>query len=151
MAEELSGVEKDLQSFAEREGVVDLGREADIYLSQSKENMRRQGEIAVHLDVLREIEKYVTQRNSTASAIPATLGLTDPVLVDLLNDLYESEAKLERIKRMSGPGNREIPVLEDAIAKLRPSIAKSIENLKINLTASRQQLENDYRIMSGFA
>ncbi len=149
ISDELNGVEKHLEAFQTSEGIVDLGREGELYLTQSKENLRKLGELQVQEIVLKEIERYVTQRNNSNSAIPATLGINDPVLVNLLNQLYMSEAELEKIKQVSGEKNPQVEVYEDLIKKLKPSILKSIENLKINLSASKAQLQTEISQMSG--
>jgi tyrosine-protein kinase Etk/Wzc len=149
IADELNGVEKNLQAFQSSEGVADLGREADLYLAQSKENLRKLGEIEVQQDVLNEIEKYVTQRNKASNAIPATLGISDPVLNGLLNQLYEAESELEKTRQTSGDKNPQIEVYEELVKRLKPSISKSIENLKINLKASKNQLQREYDEMNG--
>jgi tyrosine-protein kinase Etk/Wzc len=149
VADELNGVERNLQSFQTANGVIDLGTEGQLYLTQSKENLRKQGEIAVQLDVLKEIEKYVTQRNSSNSAIPASLGTTDPMLNTLLTQLYQREAELETIKQTSGERNIQIPVIQDEIKKLKPSILTSIDNLRVSLVAARGQLLSEYNSMLG--
>lgn len=147
--DELSGVEKDLQAFKTSSGIVDLSREGEIYISQSKDNLRKLGEIEVQQDVLREIEKYVVQRNTSNSGIPATLGLTDPVLINLMNQLYQAETELQKTKQISGEKNPQIEVYEGVIAKLKQSLLKSIDNLKINLAASKSQLQSEYNQMVG--
>ena len=143
VAEELSGVEKNLQSFKTGQGIVDLGTEGNLFLSQLKDADTKIGQLDVQMDVLKQIEQYVTKRNNTNSPIPATLGTTDPVLTGLLNQLYQTEFELEKAKQISGVKNPQIGVYEDAISKLKPSIIASINNLKLSIAASRQQLQTD--------
>ncbi|MDO9376799.1 MAG: hypothetical protein Q7T76_20395, partial [Ferruginibacter sp.] len=143
VSEELSGVEKNLQSFKTNEGIVDLGTEGTLFLEQLKETDTKIGQIDVQLDVLRQTEQYVTNRNRTNSPVPATLGSTDPVLIGLLNQLYQSEFELEKTKQTSGSKNPQIEVYEEAIAKLKPSILASINNLKLSMEASRDRLRRD--------
>ena len=142
VAEELGGEEKKLQTFKTDEGIVDLGAEGTLFLNQLKEADTKIGELDVQIDVLKQIEQYVTRRNNTNSPIPATLGTTDPVLISLLNQLYQAEFDLEKIRQISGPKNPQIAVYEDAIAKLKPSILTSINNLKISLQASRESFQS---------
>ncbi len=147
VADELNGVEKNLETFQRQNGVFDLDAESQIYLNQSKDNLSKQGQIEVQLDVLGAIEKYVRQRNSTENAIPATLGTTDPILNGLLTELYKTESDLEALRKQTGEKNEKLPILEAQIAKLRPSILKSIDNLRINLLQSRTQLQGEYNNM----
>jgi tyrosine-protein kinase Etk/Wzc len=141
VSEDLGVVEKKLQNFKTTEGIVDPGAEGTLFLTQIKEADIKMGELDVKMDVLQQIEKYVNRRNETNSPIPATLGTTDPVITGLLNQLYQSEFELEKVKQISGVKNPEIEVFKDQIAKLKPSIIASINNLKVDITASRQQLQ----------
>ena len=143
VADELSGVEKRLQAYKTREHIVDLSQEGTLYLNKLRTADTKIGEIEVQVEVLNEIEKYVAKRNNTSNAVPATLGITDPVLLALLNQLYQAEFDLEKIKQVSGDKNPQIDVYEQLITKLKPSIGASISNLKINLLASKKKLEND--------
>lgn len=141
VAEELSGEEKRLQSFKTDQGIVDLGAEGNLSLNKLKEADAKIGELDVQMDILTQIEKYVNRRNTSNSQIPATLGTTDPVLTALLNQLYQSEFDLEKTKQISGSKNPQIAVYEEAIAKLKPSIITSINNLKLSIDASRKSLQ----------
>ena len=143
VAEELSGEEKRLQSFKTDQGIVDLGAEGNLSLNKLKEADAKIGELGVQMDILTQIEKYVNRRNNSNSQIPATLGTTDPVLTALLNQLYQSEFDLEKTKQISGSKNPQIAVYEEAIAKLKPSIITSINNLKLSIDASRKSLQYD--------
>ena len=149
VSEELSGVEKDLQSFKTSNNIVDLNAEGSLFLDQVKETDSKLGEIDVQIDVLNKIEQYVTNRNNSNSAIPSSLGSNDPVLTGLLNKLYESEFELQKTKQISGSKNPQIAVYEDAIDKLKPSILTSINNLKMGMKASRQRLQSDNNKISG--
>ncbi|MBC7886420.1 MAG: polysaccharide biosynthesis tyrosine autokinase [Ferruginibacter sp.] len=149
VSDELSGVEKNLQSFKTNEGIVDLGTEGSLFLEQLKDTDSKIGELEVQIDVLSKIEQYVSRRNNTNSPIPATLGTTDPVLIGLLNQLYESEFELEKTKQISGSKNPQIEVYEEAIARLKPSILTSINNLKMGMQSSRQRLQKDNNKLTG--
>ncbi len=149
VSEELSGVEKNLQSFKSAQGIVDLGIEGNLILGQVKEADTKIGELDVKLDVIKQIEQYVTRRNNANSPVPASLGIDDPVLIGLLNQLYQTEFDLEKTKQISGIKNPQIEVLETAIAKLKPSISASVNNLKLGMQASRKQLQEDNNKLMG--
>lgn len=149
VSEELNGVEKNLQDFKTTQGIIDLGTEGDLFLKQVKESDAKLAETNVQLDVLNKIEQYVTQRNSTKSQIPASLGTTDPILIGLLNQLYQAEFELEKTRQISGEKNPQIEVYEGAINKLKPSILSSVNNLKLALISSRQRLLQDNSRITG--
>ena len=140
---ELSGVEKNLQNYKTRNDIVDLSAQATVILDQLKETDSKISGLDVKLDVLDKIKDYVTHRNSSDSEIPATLGIDDPVLIDLLNQLYKAEFELQKVKQTSGSKNPRIEVLQETIDKLRPSILSSLNNLRTGLQTSLQRLRSD--------
>ena len=143
VADELSGVEKKLTAYKSSEGIIDLSKEGEFYLNQLKTADARIAEINVQLEVLKQTEEYVKQRNISKNPIPASLGMTDPVLTGLLNQLYQKEFDLEKTKQVSGSKNPDIAVYEQEIGQLKPSILASINNLRNSIIISRQRLQAD--------
>lgn len=143
IAEELNGVEKNIQDYKTSERIVDLSTEGSLYLNKLKAADTKIGEIDVQLDVLKQIELYVSRRNNTNSQIPATLGISDPVLTALLNQLYQTEFELDKLKQLSGDKNPQVEVYEAMLGKLKPSIISSINNLKVSIETSRKRLTSD--------
>ena len=143
VSNELTDVEKKLQQYKTTEHIVDLSQEGSLYLSKLKQADARISEIEVQMEVLGAIEQYAARRNNSSDPVPATLGISDGILVTLLNQLYQAEFDLERTRQVSGEKNPQIAVFEQQIAKLKPSILASINNLKLNLTSSKKRLEAD--------
>lgn len=143
VSDDLSGEEKKLMDFKSKEGVVDLSREGEFYLGKLRGTDAKIAELDVQLDVLKQTEQYLQDRNNSKNPVPASLGLTDPELTGLLNQLYQTEFELEKIRQTSGSKNPQIAVLEEQINKLKPSTQASINNLKNNLLTNRQHLLAD--------
>ena len=141
VADELNGVEKHLMAYKTSEGIVDLSKEGDFFLSKLKEADAKIAETNVQLDVLKQTEEYVQGRNKNKNAEPASLGMTDPVLTVLLTQLYQTEFELEKTRQVSGNKNPQIEVYEALITKLKPSILTSINNLRNNLLIIRNRLQ----------
>ncbi len=149
VANDLNGVEKNLQNFKSSEGITDLGAEGQLYLAQVKETDKKISEIDVQLEIINQISTYVNKRNNSNDPIPATLGLSDLVLTGLLNQLYQAETDLAKVRELSGGKNPQIEVLEGVIEKLKPGIITSLTNLRKNLQASKTKLESDNAKMNG--
>jgi capsular exopolysaccharide synthesis family protein len=143
IADELGGVERNLANFKASQGIVDLGTEGGLSLGRLKEADVKIAELGVQLDVINQIQQYVNRRNNTNNPIPASLGISDPVLTNQINELYQLEGELERTKKISGIKNPQVEVYEGQIAKLKPGIISSLNNLKITLQAGRQGLQAD--------
>ena len=143
VAGELGGVEKKLQSYKSENDIVDLSTQGKDLLDRLKETDSKISELDVQMDVLNRIQKYLQSKNESSSEIPATLGIPDPGVNDLLNQLYQAQFELQKIKETSGPKNPNIAVLETQINKLKPSLQASIQNLKGGIEASKKQLESN--------
>lgn len=137
---DLQGVETSLKRYKSKGGITDLATESQIYLGQVKDNDQRLSEIDVQLNVLQDIEEYLSKRNQSANAAPATLGLSDQVLVTLLSQLFQDEFDLEKTERLSGEKNSQAIILRERIEKRRNSILESVKNLRRSLLATRQAL-----------
>jgi capsular exopolysaccharide synthesis family protein len=140
VVDELEGVEAKLEHYKSREGIFNLSAQGDFFLSQLKETDQKAGETDLQLTVLKKIEEYVNSRNRTAQTVPASLGLSDPILLSLLNQLYQTEFEEEKLRKLSGDKNPQLEVLEESLQKLRPSILASIRNLRISLQSSKDKL-----------
>ena len=146
---ELSGIEKNLQNYKTTNDIIDLNTQGKVTLDQLKETDTKIGEMDVKIDVLNKIKQYVTNRNNSKNQIPATLGIADPIVTDLLNQLYQAEFELQKTQLTSGDKNPKIEVLQATIDKLKPSILTSINNLKGSIQISRNQLQSDNDKLNG--
>ncbi|WP_301926710.1 polysaccharide biosynthesis tyrosine autokinase [Ferruginibacter sp.] len=149
VSDELNGVESKLENFKTKEGIYNLSSQGDLYLNQLKDIDQKMGETELQLVVLKKIEQYVNNRNHTPEAVPATLGLTDPILLSLLNQLYSAEFEAEKLRKLSGSKNPELEVLDESIFKLKPSILASIQNLRISLQSSKDKLTEQEKQFMG--
>jgi len=149
ISSDVSNIEKDMQNFKTSNDIVDLSAQGTVLLGQLQETDTKINELEVQKDVLNNIEKYVERRNNTDNQVPATLGIDDPVLVSLLNQLYQTEFELQGIKQISGSKNPKIEVLQQTIDKLKPSILTSINNLKSGIEVSKLQLQSNNDKLSG--
>jgi capsular exopolysaccharide synthesis family protein len=146
---ELGGIEKNLQNYKTQNDIVDLSAQGTVLLGQLQETDTKISDLDVQMDVLDNIEQYVIKRNNTDNQIPATLGLADPVLIGLLNQLFQAEFELQTVKQTSGGKNPKIDVLEETVDKLKPSILASIKNLKSGIKVSRARLQSENDKLSG--
>ncbi len=146
---DLSDIEKKLEDFKTNNDIVDLSSQGSVILDQLKDLDTKISELDVQADVLNKIKEYVTRRNNSNNQIPATLGIDDPVLIDLLNQLYQAEFDLQKVQETSGSKNPRINVLQETIDKLKPSILASINNLQSANKVSRQRLQSSSDKLGG--
>lgn len=143
VAKELSTVEGKVEQFRTREGIVDIGEQSKIFLESVQENDSKISESSMQLSVLDAIERHVSGKTGGESIVPATLGLSDPVLMELLSKLYQTEMEIEGLRKTTGENSPRLLALNRQVEKLTPSILENIHSLRENFTAGREKLLAD--------
>lgn len=137
---ELSEVEKDVAHFKTAEGIVDISEQSKMFLASVQDNDTRLNEANMQLSVLDAVEKYVTAKEAGVNVVPATLGLSDPVLLQLVNKLYETELEKERLKKTTGANSPVLESLNRQAEMLKPGILENINSQRANLEAGKAKL-----------
>lgn len=137
---ELNNVEKKIQNYKNNQGIVDLSTQGRLYLQSVEENDQKLADVNLQLDVLNQAEKYVTSKNNSTE-LPA-IGVTDPSLSRLLEQLSQSELEYERLRKTTGENNPILQSLTNQIQKIRPSILEHIRNQKASLQAGLKNLSS---------
>jgi tyrosine-protein kinase Etk/Wzc len=143
VSKDLSGVEDNLQKFRSKEGIIDLPSEGRLFLENVERKDELMSQLQLQLEILDKVEKYVIQKGKNAGTVPSTLGLSDPILSQLLDKLYTAELELDVQRQRSGENSPGINALLEQIDQLKASLLENIHNLKDNLNTSRQVLQQD--------
>jgi len=139
--QELSQVESQVATFKKQQGIVDISQQSKLFLESVSENDRKLAESNMQLSVLDSMENYVAGRKDGESTVPATLGLSDPVLLELVSKLSETEMQLERLRKTTGENSPLLESLRRQEAQLKPSILQNIRSLRANTMAGKARLE----------
>lgn len=137
---DLDSIEHTIQRYKSQRGIVDLSEQGRLFLQNVGENDRQVGNITGQLAVLDQVEQYVLAKGDKSSIVPATLGLNDPVLSDLLQKLYDSELQYGKLKQTMAENSPSVTALANEIATIRPAILENVRNQKNSLEASRKNL-----------
>jgi len=140
VGQDLQAVEKDLEKYRSKEGVINLGEQGNLYLQNVGDYDRQIGEIDLQLSVLDKVEKYVISKNNTAGIVPSTLGVNDPILGQLLQKLYDAEIEYGELSKTTAENNPLLTVVRNRIENIRPSILENVRSQKSNLLASKTSL-----------
>lgn len=137
---ELSTVEKSIESYKSSEGITDMSAEAQVLLSKVEQNDAQLTQTNIQLGALTDIERYVLNSSSVKGNIPATAGLSDPVLVGLIGKLAEIELQRNAMARTTTDSNPLLRALDDQITATKTNIFETIQNIKKVLSGTKQQL-----------
>lgn len=149
VTQELNQVESQVANFKQREGIVDLTAQSKLFLESVAGNDKKIAESDMQLSVLDSIESYLTGTKENDALVPATLGLTDPVLLDLVAKLSDVELQLQRLKKTTGENSPLLESLTRQRAQLKPSILQNVRNLRANLIAGKLKVEQDNQRYAG--
>ncbi len=136
----LDSIEKKIQQYRSQNRVIDLSTQGRLYLENVGDNDRRVSDISMQLAALDQVEKYVVQKDDKAGIVPSTLGVSDPILSQLLQKLSESELKYQSLKQTTGDNNSVLTSLKSEIDQIRPLILENILNQRQSMLASRGNL-----------
>lgn len=144
---ELSTVEKEVELYKSTQGITDLSAQAQTFLTSVKENDTQLNEVNIRLSALTDIERYIKNQSDEKGITPATLGLSDPILMGLLTKLAELELKREETSRIISPNNPLIQSLDSQLKSMKASINENVQTIRQQLTSNRAQLVANNRRM----
>ncbi|WP_276499728.1 GumC family protein [Pontibacter litorisediminis] len=138
--DELDELEEKIVKYKSSRGAVNLNEQGRLFLQSVDNNDRRLSEINLQLAVLDNVESYVISKEKTVGIVPSTLGVSDPVLSQLLQKLYNSEIQYQQLRKTTAENNPLLLSLREEINNIRPGILENIRNQRDNLMSSRAKL-----------
>ena len=140
VAHDLDSIERKVQQYKSGTGAVDVSAQGQLYLRNVSENDQKLSDVNMQLSVLNEVQKFVTDQGNSSAIVPSTLGVSDPLLSQLLDKLYNSQLEYEKLKKTVGENNPTLVGVADQINKLKPSILQNIQSQQQSLNAAKQNL-----------
>jgi tyrosine-protein kinase Etk/Wzc len=140
LGKDLSTIEKTIEQYKESQGGVDISSQGTLFLGSVNTVDQKLGDVNMQLAVLNHIEKDIKSKDKSGSIVPSTVGVTDPLLTDLLTKLNNYELQREALRKTTGENNSLVISLTDQIAKMRPSILENINSQKTSLEESKTNL-----------
>jgi capsular exopolysaccharide synthesis family protein len=140
VAHDLDSIEQKLQQYKSKKGATDISSQGKLFLENVNTNDRRLADISNQMAVLNQVEKYILSKDKKGGIVPSTLGVSDPLLTQLLDKLYDSELQYEKLKKTTAENNPILIAVTDQIEKIKPNILENIKSQKKGLEASRNDL-----------
>ena len=142
VAKDLDSIQKKAQAYKSGSGAVDIGRQGQIYLDNVSTNDQKLGEVNTQLSVLNQVENFVKNPVNKDGIVPSTLGISDPMLSQLLDKLYTNELEYSRLKKTMGENFPPMVALRDQIEKIKPNILQNLQSQKQSLQAVRNNISS---------
>jgi capsular exopolysaccharide synthesis family protein len=146
---ELSSVEKGVEEYKSSQGITDLGTQAETFLKAVQENDAQLNQVNVQLGALQDLEGYVNKQPGNRGGTPATLGLNDPTLLGLIENVTKLEAQRDELARTTSEMNPMLQTIDSQIKTAKSSIAENVSTMKKMLTTAKQQYVSTNNKMEG--
>ena len=141
VSHDLDSIEKKVQQYKSGNRAVDISMQGQLFLQNVNANDQKLGDVNTQIAVLDQVEKFVkTNSNSKGGIVPSTLGVTDPMLSQLTEQLYTAELEYDKLKKTVGENNPSLVAIADKINKIKPSILSNIQSQRQSLNATKQNI-----------
>jgi tyrosine-protein kinase Etk/Wzc len=135
---ELTEAEKEVEGYKSSIGLTDIASQSQLYLQNVQLNDSRVTEVDMQLNVINEIEKYSNSKNS--ADLPATIGIEDPELLNLVGQLSKLQLQKDRMLAITPEGNPLFNPLNEQIKSTRQALKQNVQSIKSSLISTRKQL-----------
>ena len=140
IAHDLDSIQQKAQQYRSGKGAVDLSLKGQQYLQNVSANDQKLSDVNTQISVLNQVENFVKNPSHKDGIVPSTLGVSDPMLSQLMEKLYESELEYSNLRKSIGENNPRLLSLRDQIEKIRPNILQNIQSQQQSLRAMRQNI-----------
>jgi tyrosine-protein kinase Etk/Wzc len=140
VAHDLDSIEKKIQQYKSGRDAVDVSAQGQLFLQNVSANDQKIGELSTQQSVLNQVEKFVANNENNSAIVPSTVGVSDPMLTQLMDKLYNAELEYDKLRKTVGENNPSLIALRDQISKIKPSILQNIHSQQQSLYAAKQNL-----------
>lgn len=137
---ELTDVEKDVEGYKSSVGLTDISSKSQFYLDNVQSIDGRLNEVNVQLQVVEGVERYV--RSDGGENAPATIGITDPGLVNLVDQLSKLQLQRDRLLAITPENNPIFVPINRQISSTKEAIKATVGGIKASLLATKRQLQS---------
>ncbi|MBL0342299.1 MAG: polysaccharide biosynthesis tyrosine autokinase [Bacteroidetes bacterium] len=141
-SEVVSSIESELQGFKEKNETVNLSEESRSYLDKLNAIDVEKMKSDIELSSLDNLYKYVTSNAEMTELAPSTLGIPDPLLIELISKFQELQAKRKSLSYGVKSATPAVKVIDQQIAELRASLIENIKSIQQNVNTTNKALSS---------
>lgn len=131
ISDSLNRIESQRERF-KRENTIDLSKEGTQLYDNIQQLEKSKSEIQMRQKYLSYLENYLkSDKDTEGITVPSTLGISDPVLNGLVEELVTQQMELRRAKITDrGPENPTVVRKRKVIEDLKGNILQTVDNLQ---------------------
>lgn len=136
----VSEIESELQGFKEKNKTVNLSEESKAVLDKLNAIDIEKMKSDIELRSLDNLLNYVTSNSDMTEMAPSTMGLPDPLLVELISRFQELQSRRKSLAYGVKNVTPAIKVIDQQIADTRASLIENIKSIQKNVRSTNSAL-----------
>ena len=149
ITKDLSSIEEEMQEYKTDQGITDLSAEAEFFLGQVGQYDQQISGIEMQLSFIDYLERYIKEGKEFENSSPASIGINDPLLSQLITRLSELEAERESLLKYTKSDNPMVTAIDSKIATTKKSLLDNVVSIRDGLMANKAQAEKQLASVEG--
>lgn len=139
---ELGNVESNLESFKQRNQIVDIASSAGMYMTESQKYNADAMELETQLRLANFIKDYLTDPSKETDLIPSNTGISDMNIENQISLYNAAKLKRDHLIDDSSVNNPVMQELNNSLRAMKQSIIRAVDNMIVSLNVKRNDAQN---------
>ena len=139
---ELGNVESNLESFKQRNQIVDIASTAGMYMTESQKYNADAMELETQLRLANFIKDYLTDPSKETDLIPSNTGISDMNIENQISLYNAAKLKRDHLIDDSSVNNPVVQELNNSLRAMKQSIIRAVDNMIVSLNVKRNDAQN---------
>lgn len=140
--DELGGVESELETFKQRNQIVDIASSAGMYMSESQKYNTDALELETQLRLANFIKDYLTDPAKETDLIPSNTGIGDMNIESQINLYNTAKLKRDHLIDDSSANNPVVLELNNSLRAMKQNIIRAVDNMIVSLNVQRSDAQS---------
>ena len=136
----LSTNEQEMQAFKEKNKTVDLSEESKAVLQKLNVLDLERVKNNIEITSLQNLFNYLTTNDDITNLAPTSLGIPDPLLIELITNLQALQAKRKSVSFGVKNDAPAVRVLDQQISENRAALIENVRSIQKRLVVTRDAL-----------
>jgi capsular exopolysaccharide synthesis family protein len=147
ISDSLKAAEKKLENFRLDNSFMDLSREGSLIQNRLEKFENEKTAFELQLQYYNYLSEYLNIKNATGTIIsPSVMGITDQVLIKLVNELSAYQKEMEKIGFNLNTGQPAVSLMTKQMEETHEALKENVNNAIAGLKQS--EAESDKKISS---
>ena len=139
---ELGGVESELETFKQRNQIVDIASSAGMYMSESQKYNTDALELETQLRLANFIKDYLTDPAKETDLIPSNTGIGDMNIESQINLYNTAKLKRDHLIDDSSANNPVVLELNNSLRAMKQNIIRAVDNMIVSIDVQRSDAQS---------